>query len=123
MADHEPLVSIVTVNYDGRRHLEALLPSLLALDYPPGRREILVVDNGSTDGSQEMLRTRFPAVRLIQNDVNVGLGRASNQGIEATTAPYILLLNNDTIVNRDSLDALIDFMIATPDAGRWEASS
>jgi GT2 family glycosyltransferase len=79
--------------------------------------EVLVVDNGSTDGSQRMLREQFPAVRVIQNDGNVGFCRASNQGIEATRAPYILLLNSDTVVNERSLDALIDFMAATGDAG------
>jgi hypothetical protein len=79
--------------------------------------EVVVVDNGSTDGSQAMLREVFPEVRLVQNAGNVGLGKASNQGIEATQAPYVLLLNNDTIVNGPSLDALIDFMSATPAAG------
>jgi hypothetical protein len=64
-----------------------------------------------------MLRERFPSVALVQNEGNVGLGRASNQGIACTTAPYVLLLNNDTLVNGPSLDALIDLMETTPDAG------
>ncbi len=111
-----PACAIVLVCWNNRAYLEPCLDSL----YGAGLRhsfEVVVVDNGSTDGSQDMLRQRFPAVLLVQNHSNVGLGRASNQGIEATTAPYVLLLNNDTIVNRDSLDALIDHMIATPDAG------
>ena len=82
---------------------------------PPPR--VVVVDNGSTDGSQAMLRAEFPGVRLVQNDRNVGLARACNQGIARTQAPYVLLLNNDTLVNGRSLDRLIDFMARTPDAG------
>jgi GT2 family glycosyltransferase len=61
-----------------------------------------------------MLAARFPEVQLIQNDRNLGLGKASNQGIEATQGRYILLLNNDTIVNGPSLDAMVDFMEANP---------
>ena len=64
-----------------------------------------------------MLRQLFPDVRVVQNEGNVGLGKASNQGIESTTAPYVLLLNNDTIVNGPSLDALVDFMATTAEAG------
>lgn len=123
LADHDtpstaaaPACAVVLVCWNNKAYLEPCLASL----YGAGLRhpfEVVVVDNGSTDGSQEMLRERFPSARLIQNDSNVGLGRASNQGIEATTAPCVLLLNNDTLVNRESLEALIDFMIATPNAG------
>jgi GT2 family glycosyltransferase len=111
-----PTCAIVLVCWNNKAYLEPCLASL----YDAGLRhsfEVVVVDNGSTDGSQDMLRLRFPTVRIVQNSGNVGLGRASNQGIEVTTAPYILLLNNDTIVNRESLEALIDHMIATPGAG------
>ena len=108
--------AVVLVCWNNRAYLEPCLDSL----YGAGLRhpfEVVVVDNGSTDGSQEMLRQRFPHVRLVQNDANVGLGRASNQGIDVTTAPFVLLLNNDTIVNRAALDAMVDHMAATPDAG------
>ena len=108
--------AVVLVCWNNRAYLEPCLDSL----YGAGLRhpfEVVVVDNGSTDGSQEMLRQRFPHVQLVQNDSNVGLGRASNQGIDATTAPFVLLLNNDTIVNRAALDAMVDYMAATPDAG------
>jgi GT2 family glycosyltransferase len=111
-----PTCAIVLVCWNNKAYLEPCLQSL----FDAGMRhsfEVVVVDNGSTDGSQEMLRTRFPTVGLIQNQGNVGLGRASNQGLEATSAPLVLLLNNDTIVNGQSLDKLIDFMIDTPDAG------
>jgi len=111
-----PDCAVVLVCWNNKSYLEPCLRSL----FESGMRhlfEVVVVDNGSTDGSQEMLRTRFPQVQLIQNDRNLGLGRASNQGIEATRAPCVLLLNNDTVVNGESLDRLIDWMAATPDAG------
>jgi GT2 family glycosyltransferase len=111
-----PACAIVLVCWNNKAYLEPCLRSL----YDSGMRntfEVVVVDNGSTDGSQAMLRSLFPDVTIIQNAGNVGLGKASNQGIECTTAPYVLLLNNDTIVNGPSLDMLIDHMAATPDAG------
>lgn len=116
VANPAPVCAVVLVCWNNRQYLEPCLASL----YASGMRhafEVVVVDNGSTDGSQAMLRERFPGAVLIQNAGNVGLGRASNQGIEATTAPFVLLLNNDTLVGGPAIDALIDVMAATPDAG------
>jgi hypothetical protein len=104
------------VGWNNKAYLEPCLQSL----FDAGLRnpfDVVVVDNGSSDGSQQMLRERFPSVGLVQNDRNVGLARACNQGMAHTTAPYVLLLNNDTLVRGASIDALVDFMHATPDAG------
>lgn len=111
-----PGCAVVLVCWNNKAYLEACLQSLYdaAIRHP---LEVVVVDNGSSDGSQDMLRDRFPEVRIVQNDSNVGLARACNQGIDATRSSFVLLLNNDTIVNRPSLEALIDFMAATPRAG------
>jgi N-acetylglucosaminyl-diphospho-decaprenol L-rhamnosyltransferase len=108
--------AVVLVCWNNRDYLGPCLRSLFGanLRHP---FEVVVVDNGSTDGSQAMLREDFPSVLLIENGSNVGLGRASNQGTEATSAPYVLLLNNDTLVKGESLDRLIDHLAATPDAG------
>jgi GT2 family glycosyltransferase len=76
--------------------------------------DVIVVDNGSTDGSQKMLNEKYPLVRIIQNDGNVGLGKASNQGIEASMGRHILLLNNDTVVNGESFDTMIEFLDNNP---------
>lgn len=111
-----PACAVVLVCWNNGDYLGPCLRSL----FESGMRnpcEVVVVDNGSTDGSQAMLRAQFPQVQVIQNGGNVGLGRATNQGIAATAAPYVLLLNNDTIVNGASLDRLIDVMAGTPDAG------
>jgi hypothetical protein len=114
--DIAPGCAVVLVCWNNKAYLDACLRSLYdaRIRHP---LEVVVVDNGSTDGSQEMLRLRFPEVGIVQNDSNVGLARACNQGIEATRSPFVLLLNNDTIVNGPSLEALIDFMAANPDAG------
>jgi GT2 family glycosyltransferase len=109
-------MSIVLVCWNNKDYLDPCLKSL----YDAGLEnsfDVIVVDNGSTDGSQEMLREKYPDVKIIQNDHNVGLGKASNQGIEATTGEFILLLNNDTIVNKHALDSLANFMREHPDAG------
>jgi GT2 family glycosyltransferase len=111
-----PDFSVVLVCWNNKDYLDPCLRSL----YEGGLRssfDVVVVDNGSTDGSQEMLGRKFPQVKIIQNDHNAGLGRASNQGIEATSGRYLLLLNNDTIINGSSLDAMVGYLDATPDAG------
>jgi N-acetylglucosaminyl-diphospho-decaprenol L-rhamnosyltransferase len=111
-----PDLSIVLVCWNNKDYLEPCLYSIFQAGLR-SRFDVVVVDNGSTDGSQAMLRERFPQVELIQNDANAGLSRASNQGIDATAGRYILLLNNDTLVNGTALDALVDFLDTTPDAG------
>lgn len=109
-------LSVVIVCMNNKRYLEPCLQSL----YDAGlahRFDVVVTDNGSTDGTQAMLREKFPAVQVIQNDRNVGLSRASNQGIQATRGRYVLLLNDDTLVNRTSLEAMIEYLDRHPKAG------
>jgi GT2 family glycosyltransferase len=114
--NEEKDMSIVLVCWNNKSYLEPCLVSLyegqLQCNF-----DVVVVDNGSTDGSQSMLREKYPQVAIIQNDHNVGLALASNQGVEATRGKYVLLLNNDTIVNGLSLDALVAFLDSHPDAG------
>jgi GT2 family glycosyltransferase len=109
-----PDFSVVLVCWNNREYLEPCLHSLFEGNLESSF-DVVVVDNGSTDGSQSMLRENFSQVKIIQNDHNVGLGKASNQGIEATSGRYVLLLNNDTLVNGQSLDAMVDFLDLTPE--------
>ena len=109
-------MSIVLVCWNNKAYLDPCLKSL----YESGLNctfDVVVADNGSTDGSQQMLAEKYPDVLLIQNAGNVGLGKASNQGIEATNGRYVLLLNNDTIVNGAALDGLVEFLATHPEAG------
>jgi GT2 family glycosyltransferase len=69
--------------------------------------DIVVVDNASTDGTPEYMRTRWPAVRLIEAGANIGFSRANNIGIRATTSELVLLLNPDTIVPHGAIDRLV----------------
>lgn len=113
---HDIDMSVVLVCWNNRNYLEPCLMSLFDSNLRC-KFEVVVVDNGSTDGSQQMLEEKFPQVKVIQNKYNIGLALASNQGITATCGKYVLLLNNDTIVNGASLDAFVEFLDTHPDAG------
>lgn len=109
-------VSVVIVTRSNRKYLEPCLASLIG---PPYRHtyDVVIVDNGSTDGTQDWLKATHPAVTLIDNGANVGLSRACNQGIAASTGRYVLLLNDDTLVTAEALDGMVDFLDRTPEAG------
>jgi hypothetical protein len=92
--------------------LESLRDSQPALSY-----EVIIVDNGSTDGTPARIKECFPEVRLIENGYNAGFTRATNQGIEHSAGRFILWLNTDTILRPGSLDHLYHFMERTPEAG------
>ena len=79
--------------------------------------EVFVIDNASSDGSVQMLKERFPWVRLIENTENLGFARANNQAIDLANGRYILLLNSDTVVHPGAFAALTGFMEHTPQAG------
>ena len=98
-------VSVVIVNRDGMRYLRDCLNSLQAQSYADF--EIILVDNGSTDGSAEWVARHFPHVRLICKETNLGFAAANNQAIRASTAPYVVTLNNDTRVDPGWLAALV----------------
>ena len=83
--------SIVTVNWNGRRHLTRLLPSLV----DQGAREIIVVDNGSSDGSQKFLRRKYPQVRILQNSTNRGFAQPHNLAAREAKGRFLALINND----------------------------
>jgi GT2 family glycosyltransferase len=95
-------VAVLVISYNTRDLLAGCLASVQA--QLSGRsREIVVVDNASSDGSAEMVATRFPAVKLIRNAQNLGFAAAVNQGIRASAAPYVLLLNSDATLDDGAL--------------------
>jgi GT2 family glycosyltransferase len=110
------LLSIVIVSWNTAQLLEDCLASVMA-NHPTPSFELWVVDNASTDQSPQMVREKFPQVRLIENRVNVGFAGANNQAIRQCSGKYILLLNPDTLVRSGALQALVDFLEKTPEAG------
>lgn len=109
-------LSVIIVNYNVRDLLEQALHSVFrAADHLSS--EVFVVDNNSVDGSAEMVRTRFPQVKLIVNTENVGFSRANNQAIRQARGRYLLLLNPDTMVQEDTLRTMVDLLDTHPDVG------
>ncbi len=99
--------SIVIPNWNGRDLLEKYLPSVIAaVEHHPGS-EILVVDNGSTDGSVAFLAEYFPQVRVVALPVNLGFGGGSNAGFRAAKHDIVVLLNSDMRVDRGFLPPLL----------------
>jgi GT2 family glycosyltransferase len=109
-------ISVVIVGWNARHYLELCLESLAAA--PPRRSmETLVVDNASTDGSAEMIATRFPWVKLIKSSENLGFAKGNNLAIRQCQGRYIALVNPDVIVLPGCLDALADFLDQNPKVG------
>lgn len=100
-----PAVDVIVLNWNGQHFLSECLPALAAQTYP--RFEVMVVDNGSTDGSLEWLAETWPGVKVLALGTNLGFSAANNRGIHATHAPWLVILNNDTVPEPGWLAALI----------------
>jgi GT2 family glycosyltransferase len=105
-------LSVVTVNWNAREDLRACLRSLEAQTH--GDLEVLVVDNGSVDGSQAVVRAEFPRVRLLETFQNLGFAEACNRGILGSTGGWVALLNNDTVADPGWAEALVKVASAAP---------
>ena len=109
-------LSVVIVSYNVRNYLEQCLQSVQrALEGIEG--EVFVVDNHSDDDSVVTVREKYPWVRLIENQENLGFSKANNQAIRQSQADYVLLLNPDTVVAEDTLRGVLTFMDEHPKAG------
>ena len=109
-------VSIIIVNLNTRQLLRDCLLSLQ--DTNDGvSLETIVVDNGSTDGSSQMVAEQFPQITLLCNQTNEGFARPNNQGLQIARGRYLLLLNSDTVVRPHALERLVRFMDEHPAAG------
>jgi hypothetical protein len=101
-----PTVSILIVNYNRAKLLKDCLESLTAVRET--RFEIVVVDNGSRDDSLEVLQ-QYPAIRVVRSDANRGFAGGNNLGLPHCGGKYVLLLNNDTLVQPDFLQPLVAY--------------
>ncbi len=106
-----PKVSIVILNYNGKQFILEVLNSVLKINYP--NFEVVLVDNGSTDGSLELVKKSFSKIVFIKNSENIGFSAGNNIGIKYSLergAKYVLLLNYDTQVKRNFLVNLVAIM-------------
>jgi len=113
-----PSVTIVIVNFNGRRVLGECLASIHACLGDADWLRTVVVDNGSTDGSVEMVRAEHPWAEVIDAGANLGFAGGNNLALRDVKTGYALLLNSDTEVRPGAVEALVAFAEQTPDAGR-----
>lgn len=104
---NQPLVSIITVNYNGLLHTQAFLAALQKLTYSPV--EIIVVDNASKEDAS-LLKVTYPEITLIKSELNLGFAGGNNLGIKQAKGDYIFLLNNDTEPAPDCIEPLVHLM-------------
>ena len=106
----KPDLSIIIVNFNTKQLLERCLQSIQSsiINHQSLIIELIVVDNGSTDGSKEMVNEQWLTgnVKLIENQQNFGFAKAVNQGLKQAKGEYLLLLNSDVIVKKNSLENL-----------------
>ena len=104
---HAPRVAVLILNFNGIKWLETCIPSVTQSTYP--NFTVYVIDNGSTDGSQDFVRTQFPTVRLLTFRTNLGFAEAYNHAVAEVDADYVLFLNNDTsILTRNWIELLVE---------------
>jgi GT2 family glycosyltransferase len=114
MSEQTRQVTIAILNYNGRNYLEETIQSIKALDYPS--KKLLMVDDGSTDGSTDFVRINHPDVRIIEMGSNTKmLNRVRNRAIYATATDFILLTDNDITFAPDCLTILMETMSVLPD--------
>ncbi len=107
---------ISVISYNSLSFLKECLDSLIS--YPSNKEyEIVVVDNASSDGSPEFIKNSYPQIKLIINNVNIGFAAANNQAIKSSKSEYVLLINSDCQVYKDSINKLIEFMDSAQNAG------
>ncbi len=111
-----PILTVIIVSWRVCDLLRDCLASLFReTDLGDGALDVIVVDNASGDGTIEMVRSEFPSVRLIASGENLGFGRANTLAFEETTAPFVLLLNPDTLIRDRAVERLLAHLRARPD--------
>lgn len=113
--DSFPLVSIITVNFNHAETTMELIESLSNISYP--NIEIIVVDNASTKENPQIIKERYPRIILIESILNYGFAGGNNLGIMRARGEYILLLNNDTVVEENFLEPLVKKFQSNPKIG------
>lgn len=110
-----PLVSIIVINFNGKKYLKDCFNSLLQGSYK--NIEIIFVDNGSSDGSLEFVSNNYKNIRIIDNKFNLGLAVASNRGAGVANGKHLFFYNNDTIADKELIADLVEAMKQDPEIG------
>ena len=118
MNNPSPSLSVLIASYNTREMTLACLRSISA-EAGSDDFEVIVVDNGSADGSAAAVEAECPAVKLIRSTENLGFARANNLAALRAAGSFILLLNSDTLVRDLAIDRLVAFANANPQAGIW----
>ena len=111
MQNTYPDVSLIILTYNGYKYIEALLDSLFDQSYPVKKMEIIVVDNASTDNTLSIVQKKYPQVRRVALEKNVGFAAGNNQGFQHARHNFLVFLNQDTVCHRDCLRELMNTMI------------
>jgi hypothetical protein len=109
------LVSVIILNYNGKDMLAECVEAVYRQTYP--NYEVIVVDNASSDGSDTLVQARFPKVRLLKLDKNLGFAGGNNRGMEIARGKYLALLNNDAVPEPQWLQELVRALENDPTAG------
>ncbi|MCL4415670.1 MAG: glycosyltransferase family 2 protein [Actinobacteria bacterium] len=113
-----PQLSVIIVTHNTKTLIQPLLSSLFSsIKYWGKETEIIVVDNASNDGTTNLIRKKYPTIKLIENKSNHGYAKANNQGIKIAKGVYILLLNSDVILRPDVLKRMISYLEKNQDVG------
>lgn len=118
MNKNNPKTFVLILSYNGKQWLTDCVPSVLAMDY--SNYEVVVIDNGSSDGTEEYIKSQFPEVHLLELQPNVGYSKGFNAGLEYAArlgADYFLIMNNDTVIDAGALSALMETALSHEKAG------
>jgi len=116
MKKNYPLVSVIVVNYNGKKFLKNCFDSLLKVNFPEDKLELILVDNGSKDGSCNFIKKNYKNIRIIKNKEN-NYSKALNIGIKKSKGELIAFLNNDTTVDKNWLIALVEEILKDKSVG------
>src|SRR5262245_51091882 len=111
-----PVCSLIVVSYNGIGHIRSCFEALQRLTYPAEQLDLILVDNGSTDGTVEYVEMAFPGVRVFVNTAN-NFAKALNLGVAQAKGEYVGFLNNDIAVEPEWLDTLVSTLEAQSTAG------
>jgi len=118
---NRPLISIILTTYNSSRTIRKVLKSIIDQNFPLKAVELIIVDGGSRDDTIDVLkdfvsrcRNNFYRIELIIHDKNYGVSRARNDGIKSSRGKYILILDDDVIMNKDTLQVLLNYLEQAP---------